>query len=118
MKKQLILVLALCTLSLFACEEEPLAVNPEPHAATAPTIGSFSPESAACGAAVVISGENFGASLADNYVTFSGAYAEVMEVQPGMVRVEVPQNLAAGEYTISLSVNGSTIVSAKAFTIK
>lgn len=82
MKKQFILVLALCTLTLFACEEEPVLINPKSNATT-PAINSFFPESAVCGAEVAISGANFGTSMADNYVTFSGAYAEVTGVGHG-----------------------------------
>ncbi len=117
MKKQFILVLALSTVSLLACEEEHEAVNPEPNAATALIISSFSPETAACGAEVMISGENFGATMADNYVTFSGAYAEVTEVGHGMLRVRVPLNLDPGDYIISLSANGRTAASTKAFKV-
>jgi hypothetical protein len=117
MKKHIILALALFTLSLTACEEEPVTLNAEPHAATAPAITSFFPESSAIGSEVVISGNNFGASIADNYVTFSGAYAEVTEAGHGMVRVRVPLNLAQGDYTINLSANGLTSASTKIFKV-
>lgn len=116
MKKQCILALAFSTFALFACEEEPV-VNTTPHAAIAPAINSFYPESSVCGAEVILSGENFGVSIADNYVTFNGAYAEITGVGSGMVKVKVPMNLLPGDYTINLSANGLTGTSAKVFKV-
>ncbi len=116
MKKHIILALALFTLSLTACEEEPV-VNSKPKASIAPTISSVFPDTGIIGQEVVIYGENFGASMADNYVTFNGAYAEVTEAGQGMVRVRVPLDLAPGLYTINLSANGLNGASTKIFKV-
>lgn len=116
MKKQIILVLALCTLSLSACEDEVLDHEPlDP--ATAPKITSFYPGSAIGGTEVLIFGENFGASILDNLVTFNGTDSEVTQVGLGMVVARVPLNLDPGDYTISLSVNGRTGASTRIFKI-
>ncbi|CAN5179266.1 hypothetical protein BH23BAC1_BH23BAC1_48660 [soil metagenome] len=118
MKKPLILLLAVFTFSLVACDEEP--PNPTKKTAVEPkliTITSFSPESVKSGAEIAIYGENFGKTISENYVTFDGWDAEVLQVPyEGMVLVRVP-SLAAGDYTVSVNANGLTGTSSKALKV-
>ncbi|CAN5518141.1 hypothetical protein BH23BAC1_BH23BAC1_15220 [soil metagenome] len=132
MKKQLILAFALSTLLLSACEELPLEPNFTPKSEKANTfkainITSFYPESAISGSEIAIYGENFGATITDNFVTFNypgseetetGWSSELIQVpHAGMVLIRIPQNLNPGEYTISLHSNGQTSRSKKPFKI-
>lgn len=122
MKKQLIFVLAIATLSLTGCEED--YVNPpfinvmDSEHARVTTINSFYPESGAAGIVVTIFGENFGGSISENKVTFSGINSEVLQVQRGKITVRVPLNLAQGDYQITLSALSQTVTSAQAFKVK
>ena len=105
MKKQFILGLAFLALSFSACEDS--IVDPVlPAPVSVLSINSVYPELAVSGSPMTISGENFGASISDNYVTFNGAFSEVMHVEPGKIVTRVPLNLVPGEYTIGLSANG------------
>jgi hypothetical protein len=117
MKKQLILVLAMSTILFTGCEEDNVNVtSPGSHAAV-PNISSFYPESGPGGSVVAIFGENFGASIADNQVTFNGMYSEVTQVQPGTLIVRVPVNLSQGDYQINLSTQGQTVTSMTKFKV-
>lgn len=118
MKKELILVFVISTLSLIGCEEDYFAGNgavsdPVP----VPTFSSFSPESGAGGVTVAIFGENLGQSISDNYVTFNGTYAEITQVQSGIIIVRVPDNLPQGDYTINVITGGQTLASTKTFKV-
>ncbi len=106
MKKQLIFVLALSALPMFSCEEEPVIQSKDIISTPAVTITGFYPESAASGATVTLFGANFSTTLTDNYVTFDGTSAAVIQAYTGTIVVRVPENLAPGDYTISLSVLG------------
>ncbi|WP_373496361.1 IPT/TIG domain-containing protein [Aquiflexum sp.] len=132
MKKQLILALAFFTLLISACEEmtgEPIFTPESNMSQTLKpiSISSFNPVSAISGSEIAIYGENFGASITDNYVTFNypganetetGWASEVVQVpHTGMVLIRLPQNLNPGEYTISLHFDGQTTRSNKPFKI-
>lgn len=124
MKKQLILLLAISALSFTACENddvkpmEKITVPPKTSVPVKPVkITSFYPESAKTGAEIAIYGENFGKTISENYVTFDGWDAEVLQVPyEGMVLVRVP-SLAAGDYTVSVNANGLTGTSSKALKV-
>jgi hypothetical protein len=115
MKKQLTLVLALSMMLVTACDDgiypddTTLLSKREPSPQI--VISSIFPESAAWGEPVTIFGQNFGATIGENNVTFGGAYAEITEVQRGIIVVRVPKNLAQGDYSIILSANGQTTTS-------
>ena len=109
MKKQIVFLLSVTTLLLTACEGEIIepadrAFKPAPQ----PVITSFYPESIVGGSPMVIYGENFGATLTDNYVTLNGEYAEVTHVQHGGVVVRIPMNLQPGDYIIRLTARGKS----------
>lgn len=119
MKKKFILVLVLSTVLLLACKKEYVLPEPDPEfiPAATPSISSFYPGSAASGAIVAIFEENFGASMADNYVTFNGNDAELTQIGIGMVVVRIPLNIAPGDYTITLTANRRIGNSTKAFKV-
>lgn len=111
MKKQFVLGLAFLALSLSACEDDVIPPKPSSSSpASILSIHSFYPEMAVSGSDLMISGENFGASIFDNNVTFNSAYSnalsEVKHVEPGRIVTRVPEYLVPGEYTISISANG------------
>ena len=119
MKKQLVLVLAIVTLSLTSCDEDP-TITPawkNDGGAKPINITSFYPESGEGGIALSIFGENFGASLSDCNVTFNGIYSDVLQVQPGKITVRVPLNLVQGDYEINLSARGQTVSSILTFKV-
>ena len=120
MKKQLALVLTVSLLSMTACYDEPVGpaikgLQPDQTPAKKVSISSFYPESGRGGSTVAIFGENFGATKADNNVTFGGQFAEIVEAQTLTVIVRVPKNLKEGSYVVSISANGGTAESASAF---
>ncbi|CAN5328748.1 hypothetical protein BH23BAC1_BH23BAC1_43780 [soil metagenome] len=111
MKKLLIFVFAICTLSFIACDNnDDEAVIPKTSESAPPvTITSIYPESAKSGTDVAIFGENFGETVTDNYVTLNGWDAEIVQVPyQGMVLVRIPLSLQPGNYTIRLSAHGQT----------
>jgi len=119
MKKQFALVLALSSMLMTACVSEtdpdpqPRARKPFVDAENAKMIiTSIFPDSAIWGQSVTIFGENFGATISDNYVTFDGAYAEIIEVQRGIIVVRVPLNLRQGHYSLNVSSHGQSAISA------
>ena len=119
MKKQLVLALAITTLSLTSCDEGP-TITPNwknENGAKPIAITSFYPESGEGGILLSIFGENFGTSVSGSYVTFNGIDAEVLQVRPGTVTVRVPLNLAQGDYEISLSARGQRVTSITAFKV-
>lgn len=122
MKKQLILILAVTTFSLTGCEED--YVNPsfvkvlDSEQTLVTSIRSFYPDSGAGGSVVTIFGENFGASISDNIVTFNGINSDILQVQLGKIDVRVPLNLAQGDYRITLSTPSQSVTSSKAFKVK
>jgi IPT/TIG domain len=119
MKKQLVLVLAIATLSLTSCDEDPTISPPWKNDGGAKPIAitSFYPESGEGGIVVSIFGENFGTSVSDSYVTFNGKDSEVLQVRPGIVTVRVPLNLAQGDYEINLSARGQRVTSLMTFKV-
>ena len=118
MKKQLVVILAVTTLLLIGCDEYPFD-PPVTYSVPAPEpiITSFYPETLVSGQPMVIFGENFGASLTDNYVTLNGEYAEVTHVQHGGVVVRIPMNLSPGDYIIRLTVREKIATAAKSCTL-
>lgn len=118
MKKQIVFILSVTTLLLTACEGEIIeppngGFKPAPQ----PVITSFYPESIVGGSPMVIFGENFGASIADNYVTLNGEYAEVTHVQHGGVVVRIPTNLPSGDYIIRLTARGKSATATNSCTL-
>ncbi len=119
MKKHLILGFVIAALSLSGCNDDPqdYPIVQSPSPGTSPAISSFQPESGQGGISVAIFGENFGPTPADNYVTFNGAYSEVVQAQSGIIVVRVPMNLPQGDYTINVITGGQTVTSPKPFKV-
>ena len=118
MKKQLILALAITTLSLTSCDEDAITPTWKNDGGAKPvTITSFYPESGESGIVVTIFGENFGASVSDSNVTFNGINSNVMQVEPGKITVRVPLNLVQGDYGINLSARGQRVTSMMTFKV-
>ncbi len=118
MKKQLVLVLAIATLSLTSCDEDAITPTWKNDGGAKPvTITSFYPESGESGIVVTIFGENFGASVSDSNVTFNGINSNVLQVQPGKITVRVPLNLVQGDYQINLSARGQSVTSMMTFKV-
>ena len=119
MKKQLVLVLAIATLSLTSCDEDSTIIPAWKNDGGAKpiTITSFYPESGEIGIVVYIFGENFGTSVSDSNVTFNGINSDVLQVQPGKITVRVPLNLVQGDYEINLSVRGQKVTSTTSYKV-
>jgi len=76
-----------------------------------PSITSVSPTSGAAGAAVTISGQNFGASQGSSAVRFNGAAAAVTSWTNTSIGVTVPNAASTGQITVTVNgqaSNGST----------
>lgn len=69
---------------------------------------TLTPETGHAGDAVVIEGEGFGATPADNLVTVNGKKAEVTEVTKTSLTVVMPEN-PAGTYPVVITVGESTV---------
>ncbi|WP_299464298.1 IPT/TIG domain-containing protein [uncultured Microscilla sp.] len=80
-----------------------------------PKIISFTPGAGNEGMAVVITGENFGATIAANTVKFNGTVAIVSSASPTQLDVTVPARATTGKITVE--VNGKTATSATDFVI-
>ena len=118
MKKQIALVLALVALMTACDTTDPAPTTiPMPVPSTAAVIRSVYPSTGAPGSTVAIYGENFGPTSSHNYVTFDSASAEITYVGSGVINVVVPENLASGEYTISLNVEGQLAHAPSTFTV-
>jgi hypothetical protein len=117
MKKQLILVLTISALALTSCEEVDVPRTTTQRQVPPLSITSFYPASSPGGTEIMISGQNFGTTKANNYVSFNGNYAEVTQVQLGLIMVLVPRNLSPGDYTISITAHGQTTSSERPFRI-
>lgn len=79
-----------------------------------PTITNFSPISAQIGATVVINGNNFDPTPANNTVKFNGTAAVVTQATATSLTTTVPTGATTG--TITVTVNGQTATSSSAFT--
>jgi len=118
MKKQLVLVLAIATLSLNSCDEDAITPTWKNDGGAKPvTINSFYPEAGESGIVVTIFGENFGESVSDSNVSFNGINSNVLQVQPGKITVRVPLNLVQGDYEINLSARGQRVTSMMTFKV-
>ena len=113
MKKQIILVLTFVALLMTACDDtdpRPVTGLPMPTPAlgpsSVPAIRSISPSAGAPGSTVSIYGENFAPTASHNLVTFDSLAAEITYVGEFELKVLVPENLPAGEYSINLNAEG------------
>lgn len=82
---------------------------------TPPAITSFTPEAAAIGTAVTITGSGFSPVLSDNVVKFNGTAASVTAATATQLSVNVPQGATTGK--ISVTVSGLTGTASNDFTL-
>lgn len=80
-----------------------------------PSISSFSPASGTAGTEVTVSGDHFGATAAENSVSFNGASALVLSASPTALVARVPAAATSG--TIAVNVEGMVATSAGSFTL-
>lgn len=80
-----------------------------------PLITSFSPTSGPVGTTVIITGENFSSTPANNIVTFNGIAAVVTASTSTSITTTVPAGATTG--VISVTVSGATGISATAFIV-
>lgn len=82
---------------------------------SAPTITQLAPTSGLVGTTVVVTGSNFGATVAANQVSFNGAAALVSSASRTQLTVTVPPGASTGPVTVT--VGGATGTSAQPFTV-
>jgi hypothetical protein len=78
-----------------------------------PAINSFSPTEAVAGMEVIITGDNFNTTVANNIVKFSGIAASVKSATATQLTVVVPAGATPGRITVS--VKGKTGMSSEDF---
>lgn len=71
-----------------------------------PTISAFSPAEAMVGDEVIIIGEHFSYTLAENVVSFNGTVATVTEAIPIQLTTTVPYGSTIGVGDVTVTVNG------------
>ena len=86
-----------------------------PAWATAPTITSFTPTTAAIGKSVTITGAHFSSTASKNTVQFNGAAASVTSASTTQLIATVPGGATSGK--ISVTVSGATATSSATFTV-
>ncbi|MEP1096196.1 MAG: IPT/TIG domain-containing protein [Cyclobacteriaceae bacterium] len=79
------------------------------------SITSIDPLAGTVGAEVTITGTNFSSTLTENEVMFNGAVAKIVSATEETIIVVAP--LAATNGKVSVSVNGSTVVSSSDFEV-
>lgn len=72
------------------------------------TTASLTPESGRVGQQIVIEGEGFGETAADNAVTINGVEATVLAVTPTTLTIAAPEN-PAGTYPVVVTVGDKTV---------
>src|SRR5690349_929608 len=76
--------------------------NPTPTG-TAPTIISFTPDAAAEGAVVTITGTNFSSTASENVVTFNSTRATVTGATATQITTTVPTGATTGKIAITVN---------------
>jgi hypothetical protein len=102
-----VLLLVICLLPINSCKKD--------KEIPAPSITSFSPTNGTEGTVVIIAGNNFSLTIANNIVKFNGISATVTSVTTESLTVTVPTGASTGK--ISVTIGGQTIASADNFTV-
>ncbi|RKR04803.1 gliding motility-associated-like protein [Flavobacterium sp. 90] len=76
-------------------------------AGSSPTISSFTPQTGPVGTTVIITGANFGATIAENIVFFGGVQATVTAASTTSLTVTVPVSASYQPITV---LNGTTLL--------
>ncbi|MEE4116078.1 MAG: IPT/TIG domain-containing protein [Marinilabiliaceae bacterium] len=82
-----------------------------------PTISAITPAEALVGEEVIIAGEHFSYTLAENIVSFNGTPATVTEAIPIQLTTTVPEGATFGEGDVTVTVNGQ-VSNSISFTVK
>jgi hypothetical protein len=105
-----LLVMCLCSLLLGSgCSKTKEKVEPTP------TIVSFTPGSGMMGTSVVITGNNFSATAANNIVKFNGMAATVSAATTTSLTVQVPAGATTGKVTVQ--AGNQTVASGNDFEV-
>ncbi|MEX0273127.1 MAG: IPT/TIG domain-containing protein [Flavobacteriaceae bacterium] len=80
-----------------------------------PIISEITPLSAGVGESITISGEHFGADIADNTVSFNGTMGHITMASPTSITVVVPEGATSGP--ISITAPGGTVESSTTFEV-
>ena len=80
-----------------------------------PSISGFTPNSGAVGATIILSGNNFSITPADNVIEFNGVAAVVTASTSNSITTTVP--IGASDGTISLILNGVVATSGSSFNV-
>jgi hypothetical protein len=109
LKLSTVLLTACFLVIIFSCDDD------EPKKVKEPAIISFTPTSALPGSEVIITGENFSTTAADNEVAFNGVAATVSSASATELTVAVPATASTGKITVT--VNGKTATSSADFLV-
>lgn len=82
--------------------------NDEPKISSIPITEPLSKNSGKIGDIIVIKGENFSESIAENIVKFNEVLAEVLEATTTSLKIKIPKGATTGDLTIT--INGQTII--------
>jgi hypothetical protein len=85
----------------WSCSEEDDIVH-------APTVSALTPAEAMIGEEVIIIGEHFSYTLAENIVSFNGTAATVTEAVPIQLTTTVPEGATIGAGDVTVTINGQT----------
>lgn len=114
--KKILFVSSILFLTILGCKKEEENL-PE----VAPGITEFSPASGPSGTEVSITGLNFGTAAGENEISFTqdlASKAAVVKASTGTnIKVEVPADLAPGDYAIVVKTKGKSATSTKKFTV-
>ncbi len=90
-----------CIISIISCKKDKDELP-------VPEITTFSPTSGTVGTAVTITGENFGAKIADNQVKFGSVTATINFANNKQIKAEVPEGTETGKITVRVGEQMAT----------
>ena len=111
-RRALILLIGVIAISgiFWSCSEEDEVVP-------APTVSAITPAEAMIGEEVIIAGEHFSYTLAENIVSINGTAATVTEAIPIQLTTTVPAGATIGDGDVTVTVNG-LVSNSISFTVK
>src|SRR5215217_6278399 len=97
MKITVPLLVLCCCFTLVGCKKKD-----DSSPVAGPTIIGFTPQSGTAGTVVVISGNGFSSTLAENTVKFNSALAVVSEASATQITATVPSAASTGKITVTV----------------